>query len=102
MRTAISVLMVLLTLAALAPAAPGAVVVCSPVDDVGRPFWCDWGYDWDERCYRDEGVRLPVGRVDDKVWRSDLRFSLASEASTSSTAHWLSGRPSAPAGPTSP
>lgn len=42
--------------------------------DVGLPFWCDWGYDWDERCYRDDGPRLPVGGADDKVWRSALRF----------------------------
>jgi hypothetical protein len=56
MRTAVSVLMVLLTLAALAPAAPGAVVVRSPLDDVGLPFWCDWGFDSDERSYRDGGV----------------------------------------------
>jgi hypothetical protein len=62
---------------ALAPIAHGAVTVRPPVDDVGFPFWCDWGYDWDERCYRDGGVRLPVGGVDDKVWRSGLRFSLA-------------------------
>ena len=77
MRTATSVLLVLLALVALAPTAPGAVVVRSPVDDVGLPFWCDWGYDWDERCYRDGSDRLPVGGVDDKVWRSALRFSLA-------------------------
>lgn len=42
MRAATSVLLVLLALAALAPTAPGAVVVRSPVDDVGLPFWCDW------------------------------------------------------------
>jgi hypothetical protein len=46
------------------------------VEDVGLPFWCDWGYDWDERCYRDDTTRLPVGGVDDKVWRAALRFSL--------------------------
>ena len=83
MRMAIPVLMVLLSLAVLAPAAPGAVVVRSPVDDVGLPFWCDWGYDWDERCYRDAGVRLPVGGLDDKVWRSALRFSLTGIAAGS-------------------
>jgi TGF-beta propeptide len=77
MRTATSVLLFLLALAAFAQTAPGAVVVRSPVDDVGFPFWCDWGYDWDERCYRDGGARLPVGGVDDKVWRSGLGFSLA-------------------------
>jgi hypothetical protein len=45
--------------------------------DVGFPFWCDWGYDWESRCYRDDGPRLPIGGVDDKVWRAGLRFTLA-------------------------
>jgi hypothetical protein len=58
-----------------APAAGGSLVR-TPVEDVGLPFWCDWGYDWDERCYRDDTNRLPVGGVDDKVWRAALRFSL--------------------------
>jgi hypothetical protein len=47
-----------------------------PAADAAIPFWCDWGYDWDERCYRDFGDRLPVGGEDDKVWRSALRFPL--------------------------
>jgi hypothetical protein len=42
--------------------------------DVSLPFWCDWGYDWDERCYRDFSDRLSVGGESDKVWRSALRF----------------------------
>jgi len=46
--------------------------------DVSLPFMCSWGYDWDERCYRDDFDRLDVGGVDDKVWRSAVRFSLAS------------------------
>ncbi len=50
----------------------------APSEEVGLSFSCNGGYDWDERCYRDEGARLPVGGVDDKVWRSALRFSLAS------------------------
>jgi hypothetical protein len=44
--------------------------------DVSLPFWCDWGYDWDERCYRDFSDRLSVGGDEDKVWRSALRFPL--------------------------
>jgi hypothetical protein len=44
--------------------------------DMSMPFWCDWGYDWDERCYRDDSERLGVGGVDDKVWRAAVRFSL--------------------------
>ena len=57
------------------PAGAGSLVR-APAEDVGLPFWCDWGYDWDERCYRDDTTRLPVGGVDDKVWRAALRFSL--------------------------
>jgi TGF-beta propeptide len=55
-----------------------AVVVVPPEADVGLPFWCDWSYDWESRCYRDGGARLPIGGVDDKVWRAALRFPLAS------------------------
>jgi hypothetical protein len=54
------------------------VATLAPVEDVSLPFWCDWGYDWDERCYREDGPRLGVGGEDDKVWRSALRFSTAS------------------------
>src|SRR6266516_3558729 len=53
------------------------VVSLPPAQDVSLPFLCDWGYDWDERCYRDDFDRLEVGGVDDKVWRSAVRFSLA-------------------------
>ena len=56
--------------------AAGESFVRTPVEDVGMPFWCDWGYDWDERCYTDNTTRLPVGGVDDKVWRGALRFAL--------------------------
>jgi hypothetical protein len=52
-------------------------VVLHPVADVGLPFWCSWGYDWEERCYTDDGTRLPVGGDEDKVWRAALRFPLA-------------------------
>jgi hypothetical protein len=49
-----------------------------PVEDVSFPFWCDWGYLWEERCYRLDGPRLGVGGGEpDKVWRSGLRFSTA-------------------------
>jgi TGF-beta propeptide len=72
----IAILLSALTLLAASPG-QAATVSLSPVEDVGLPFWCDWGYDWDERCYRDDGARLPVGGVDDKVWRSALRFSFA-------------------------
>ena len=54
------------------------VTTLSPVEDVSLPFFCDWGYDWDERCYRDDSARLGLGGEPGKVWRSALRFSLAS------------------------
>jgi hypothetical protein len=71
-------LVLLLSLGAiLAPQASSAATVSiRPAADVGLPFWCDWGYDWEERCYRDDGQRLPVGGVDDKVWRAAIRFPL--------------------------
>lgn len=53
-----------------------ATTALRPSADVGLPFWCDWGYDWESRCYRDDGPRLPIGGVDDKVWRAGLRFPL--------------------------
>jgi hypothetical protein len=55
--------------------AAGTTVVLRPARDLGLPFWCQWGYDWDERCYTDDFGRLPVGGVDDKVWRSALTFA---------------------------
>lgn len=56
--------------------AGAAVYSTAPSADVSLPFWCDWGYDWDERCYRDFSDRLSVGGDVDKVWRSTLRFPL--------------------------
>lgn len=52
------------------------VVTIAPGQNLGLPFLCDWGYDWDERCFRDDSERLPVGGVDDKVWRAGLQFPL--------------------------
>jgi hypothetical protein len=77
---ALSVLLTALGLS-VAPAGRSADVwhVSLPAaQDVSMPFWCDWGYDWQERCYRDDFDRLEIGGVDDKIWRSGLRFSLAS------------------------
>jgi len=74
-------LILALTLAAAlshAEIAPAAKTVgLAPSRDVGLPFWCDWSYDWESRCYRDDGPRLPIGGANDKVWRTGLRFSLA-------------------------
>jgi len=64
-----------LVLATTAPAADLGTAVIPPAEDVSLPYWCDWGYDWDERCYREDGERLGVGGESDKVWRSALRFS---------------------------
>jgi hypothetical protein len=75
--------LVVLTLACLGLGSPApssaaaSVAVLRPVEDLALPFWCDWGYDWDERCYRYPSPRLSVGGDVDKVWRSALRFSLA-------------------------
>ena len=60
-----------------APPATSSTLSIPATADVGFPFWCDWSYDWESRCFRDDGPRLPIGGVDDKVWRSGLRFSLA-------------------------
>ena len=35
------------------------VVTLSPSEDVSFPYRCSWGYDADERCYRDDSSRLP-------------------------------------------
>lgn len=71
----------LAVLAAAILAAPGAsatfTVAIPPSADIGFPFWCDWGYDWESRCFRDDGDRLPLGGAGDKVWRAGLRFSLS-------------------------
>jgi hypothetical protein len=59
------------------PASGGArTISIQPSADVGFPFLCDWGYEWEERCFWDDGARLPIGGVDDKVWRAGLRFPL--------------------------
>jgi hypothetical protein len=71
------VVVVALTLAGSVHAADVPVATTTPVEDLSLPFWCDWGYDWNERCFRDDSERLGVGGVEDKVWRAALRFSLA-------------------------
>jgi hypothetical protein len=73
--------LILITLVATASSASAGSEAITyrvmPSADVGLPFWCDWGYDWDERCYRDFSDRLPVGGDADKAWRSALRFPLS-------------------------
>jgi hypothetical protein len=74
----IAVCLVAFVAAAQPARAHGDATVYStpPSADVSFPFWCDWGYDWDERCYRDFSDRLSVGGDDDKVWRAALHFPL--------------------------
>jgi TGF-beta propeptide len=73
------VLILALAVAGLAgvPPATASMLSIRATADVGFPFWCDWSYDWESRCFRDDGPRLPIGGVEDKVWRSGLRFSLS-------------------------
>ena len=73
----VSLLAALAACSSSASADGSGVVRLQPTQDVSLPFWCDWGYDWDERCYRDDGDRLPVGGEDDKLWRAALRFSMS-------------------------
>src|SRR6266540_5518743 len=75
MKFLLAVIAAVLTLTGAANASDLRTVTLSPTEDVSLPFWCDWGYEWDERCYREDGVRLAVGGELDKVWRSALRFS---------------------------
>ena len=75
MRLLVLFVIAVLAGAGAARAADVRVATLAPVEDVSLPFWCDWGYDWDERCYREDGLRLAVGGDLDKVWRSALRFS---------------------------
>lgn len=70
--------LVALAFAGGAHAADVRVASIAPLEDMSLPFWCDWGYDWNERCYIDDSARVGVGGVDDKVWRAALRFSLGS------------------------
>jgi hypothetical protein len=72
----LAVLLVALACVGAARAAEVRMTTLSPDEDVSLPFFCDWGYDWDERCYRDDSARLSLGGEPDKVWRSALRFLL--------------------------
>jgi hypothetical protein len=74
----LAVLLAALACVGAARAADVQMTTLSPVEDVSLPFFCDWGYDWEERCYRDDSARLALGGEPDKIWRSALRFSLGS------------------------
>jgi hypothetical protein len=76
-RVLVALLTALLALpAAAASSSPAAVVRLAPVEDASLPFGCDWSYDWEARCTRDDSARLPIGGDVDKAWRAALRFSL--------------------------
>lgn len=75
MRLVLS-LLVALALAGAARAGAYRTVALPAAENVSLPYLCDWGYDWEERCYRDDFDRLELGGAADKVWRSALRFSL--------------------------
>jgi hypothetical protein len=72
--------LLLAVLAAAVLTGPGAAststVAIRPSADLGFPFWCEWGYDWESRCFREDGARVPIGGAGDKVWRAGLRFPL--------------------------
>jgi hypothetical protein len=70
------VVLLALVLTGAARATDYDTVALPAADDVSLPFLCSWGYDWEERCYRDRLDRLELGGAGDKVWRSALRFSL--------------------------
>jgi hypothetical protein len=79
MRLVATVLCIgLLACAGPAQATDLRLVTLTPTEDVSLPFWCDWGYDWEERCYHDDGARLAVGGEPGKIWRTALRFSASS------------------------
>jgi len=87
-----AVLFAALVLVPAALAGGYQTAVLPAVEDVSMPFMCDWGYDWDERCYRDDFDRLELGGAGDKVWRSGVRFSLAgipSDATVLTAELWL-------------
>jgi TGF-beta propeptide len=75
----VKLVLALISLIALlsAPTARADILRTQAVADVSFPFWCDWGYDWNERCWWDDSTRLAVGGDVDKVWRAGVRFALS-------------------------
>lgn len=59
------------------------VLRVAPSADVSLPYWCDWSYDWEARCWRDFSDRFSIGGDEDKVWRAALRFPLTTIPSRS-------------------
>jgi hypothetical protein len=75
MRVLVGVVVAALALAGAAHSSDLKFATLRATEDVSLPFSCAWGYDWDERCFREDGPRLAVGGESDKIWRSALRFS---------------------------
>jgi hypothetical protein len=89
---AILIASVALAVTGVARAGGLQTVALPATEDVSLPFLCNWGYDWQERCYRDDFDRHELGGAGDKVWRSALRFSLAAlppSASVVTAELWL-------------
>src|SRR5512133_3037288 len=94
---AILIASVALAVTGVARAGGLQTVALPATEDVSLPFLCNWGYDWQERCYRDDFDRLELGGAGDKVWRSALRFSLAALPPSASvvkifTTNWYARR----------
>ena len=95
------VLVFALALTGGARAADIRVSTFAPVEDLSLPFWCDWSYDWEARCYRDDSERLAVGGIHDSVRRAALRFPLDALPAdavvvTAEVALWYDGTCAAP------
>lgn len=76
----IALVLVVLVVTAAGPAHAGTeatVYRAAASADVSLPFWCDWSYDWEERCWRDFSDRVSIGGDTDKVWRAALHFPLS-------------------------
>jgi hypothetical protein len=56
------------------PASAG-VPTRAPLEDIGLPFWCDWGYDWDEECYTDSGPSFASASFGLPAYRARLVVS---------------------------
>lgn len=77
MRFVVVVVVLVVTALAAAWQARAAERVTLPAAaSVSFPFGCDWGYDWDLRCFRLRGDRILLGGAGDKIWRGGVRFDL--------------------------
>ena len=67
----------------------------APLEDVGLPFWCDWGNDWDERCYTDNtasGARARLRAGSDGLdGRADNHLRVERVGLTGVVSDWATG-----------